>query len=179
MASKPFAVGAIWHASDANELAGVYDRQTGLSTVVSTTVETTIYSKAIGAGHMASDRVLNGLILADWMNNSGVGGATTTLKVKLGATVVAQTSLSAGSSATRLPSSLEFVIAMAGTTGTQNTIMRLPSVAPATLSMVQESLPVATSVSMTGAVTLSVTVTHNTSSASLDYRPISALLILN
>lgn len=87
MASKPFASGHILAAADVNDLTGVYDRATATIDVVSSTTETTIYTKSIGAGHMSTDRMLRLTILGDYFNNTGLG-QDPRLKVSFGGTVI-------------------------------------------------------------------------------------------
>lgn len=64
-----------------------YDVLTAALDVVSTTTETSVYSKSISAGDMSAERMLRLTLVGDYMNNSG-GPVDITLRVKFGATTV-------------------------------------------------------------------------------------------
>lgn len=77
MASKPFSSGHDLTAADVNDLVGVYDRSTSAVDVVNTAVATSLWSKAIAANALSTDRMLRVTILGDYLNNTGISQALT------------------------------------------------------------------------------------------------------
>jgi hypothetical protein len=85
--NPPIVDDEIPSAAKWNSAVGVYDRATAEIDVASTTVATAIYSKAIGAGHLSSDRMLRLSARGDLLNNTASSqGVTVTFK--LGATTL-------------------------------------------------------------------------------------------
>jgi hypothetical protein len=70
-----------------NSAGAAYERSTSTVDVTSTTTLTSIYSKAIGAGHLSSDRTLHLVIRGDILNSTGANRGWQ-LKILFGATTV-------------------------------------------------------------------------------------------
>ena len=68
---KPFPSGHFLGAADLNRLVGILDLPTAEIDVVSTTTETDVYTKAIAAGAMSTDRLLALLLAGDMLNDTG------------------------------------------------------------------------------------------------------------
>lgn len=118
MASKPFAAGHILTAADVNDLTGVYDRSTGAVDVTNTTTETDLFSKAITAAHLSSDRMLRLTLLGDVLNNTG-GAVNMTLRVKLGGTTWYGDLIGVAANATRQALRMVVELANRGATNVQ------------------------------------------------------------
>lgn len=116
--SKPFSAGAFIGAADLNDLVGVYDRSTSTVDVVSTLVETTIYSKVIGAGHLSTNRALKLALFGDYLNNSG-GLQNTALGVYFGGTQKIFVSQGFPNDVDRSAMFLEVTLANLGATNSQ------------------------------------------------------------
>ena len=82
--NPPFVDNEIPSSAKWNTGVYVYDVNTTTVDVVSSTTETSIYSKSIGAGHLSTSRLLRVTIEGDALINSGT--PTLTLRCKFGAT---------------------------------------------------------------------------------------------
>lgn len=67
---------------------GVQDRQVTLQTVSNTAVETTVYTFAVPAGLLGTNRTLKLSLIGDQLQNSGASDKVYTIKVKYGATTI-------------------------------------------------------------------------------------------
>jgi hypothetical protein len=197
MAPKPFASGHLLAAADLNDLVGVYDRSSSVVDVNTTTTETSVYSKSIGAGHMSTDRMLRLTLKGTYLNNSGVG-VQCRVRVKFGGVTIWDHDVNAFStSATRRRIRLLLEIQQKGTTSSQEVdgIFSSSDAAAATAGLGTASgvtygtgagshmhVPFGSNadpaVDTTAARTLEVTVQHNVSSASVSFLKKSALLEL-
>ena len=175
MAGTPHVSGTVIPSADLNDRTKVYDRSTSEVDVNTTTAETAVYSKSIGAGHMSTDRMLRLRIVADYLQNSGTPNIT--IRVKLGGTTILTiTGSTIAASATRRGASLLIEIMNLGATNSQVVTAVAPdwAVGPKLIEQLLQTAAVDTSV----AATLEVTVQHSASSASISYRKKSAILEL-
>lgn len=120
MAGTPHVPGTVVNAADLNDRVKIYDRITAAVDVASSVAETTLYSKAVGAGHMSTDRMLRLTLLGDFLHNAGAGD-TVTVNGKFGGTsFVADTSnLGGTANANRQPWRMVFEIANLGAANSQ------------------------------------------------------------
>lgn len=98
---------------------GVLDRQVALTTVVNSVTETAVYTYAVPANTLSTNRTIHLSLIADYLNNSG-GALTYTVRVKYGATTIFQ--LADGGiagSASRSPILLDVELTAANATGAQ------------------------------------------------------------
>lgn len=99
--------------------SGLY-RKVTVKDVVSTTTETDLLNGEItvAAGLMSTNRMLRAVLLADYLNDTGVS-RNLTLKVKLGATTLWGELQAVATSATRRVLAIEFTIANLGAANSQ------------------------------------------------------------
>jgi hypothetical protein len=146
--------------------------------VVSTAAETTVYSFSVPANSLGSTRALRLTMIADYLNNSG-SATQLIIKVKLGTTTVLTLDSTAGafsSNATRRPVRLEAMISAANATNAQvgsgslymggNNGVTGQSNTQSTLFISNHN---AVAEDTTSAKTLSITVQHDASHASLSF----------
>jgi hypothetical protein len=194
-ANPPFADGEIPSSAKWNSLVGVYDRAVTAIDVVSSVTETPIYSKAVGAGHMSTDRMLRLSLVGDYLNDTGADRSFI-FRVKFGGTTIfsnAADGLLMGPVALRRDFEFRVLIANLGATNAQFSKLSLevssaiaatngvgrttdtPGTSTNTvLNTRYLSVPLGASgnhaIDTTAACTLEVTVQHPTSSASLSCR---------
>ena len=177
--------------TDVTSIAGyLYDKVTGTTDIVSDATEQTVYSKSIAANDLGTDRRLVLRLYGDYLNNSGAG-RTLQIKVKFGATTLFDdVSGTLGAAAVRLPVLITIHLNNKGATnsqvmtgeirlGDQPATSGLGNVAQtqgASAGRIDEVIAGTSAEDTTGAKTLSVTVQHGASNASLSFRVLSAYL---
>lgn len=179
--SKPFVPNDFPTADDLNDLVGVYERFTAAVDVVSSTIETPLCSKGIGAGHMGIDRMLRLTLLCDYLDNVGTNALT--FRVKLGGTtLVAFTTAGATVDADRRPFELDCKIANLGAGNVNFVKGSISDLTGAVLvgasglyfrsseGRWEFSSSGTTAIDTSVARTLEVTVQHSVSSASVSFR---------
>jgi len=170
----------------------VYDRSTTLTDIVSTTAETTLYSKTINATDMSIDKILRCTIIGDWLNSTG-SGRTFRLKIKFGGTTMLDSLTdSFASAAQRGTVYIQFSLGNMGATNSQfmQGFSSLNRVSPTTglgsfgatptgneFAQAFGASALAT-VDTSAAQLLDVTITPSASSSSLSFRKRHALLEL-
>lgn len=98
---------------------GVLDRQVALQTVVNTTTETAVYTFAVPANTLSTNRTIHLSLIGDLINNTGAT-PTYTVRVKYGATTIFQGAVQTlASSASRAAIVLDVELTAANATGAQ------------------------------------------------------------
>jgi hypothetical protein len=196
MAAKPFASGHKLAAADVNDLVGVIDRSTSVVDVVSSTTETSVYSKVIAADAMSTDRMLRLTLKATYLNSTG-GGVDITPRFKFGGTTHWGEAITLSSSATRRRIRWIVEIENLGATNVQEFegVFSTSDAAAASVAGIGNTTSAysgdvaghlhilfggsaALAIDTTAAQTLQLTVQHAASSANLSFRKFSAVLEL-
>lgn len=157
--------------------ASVLDRDTTIADVVNTTTETTVYSFTIPANTLGTDRMLRLSMIADYLNNSGAGSSIA-IRVKLGATVVANYfDSNVATDASRRPVISKGDIAAAGATNAQrsffNTIFGNPGANTGGIqgNLWNVTMPhLSIAADSTTPLTLTITAQHGVANASISFR---------
>lgn len=166
-----------------NSAVGLYERSTSAVDIVSSTTETDLYSKSIGAGHLSTDRALKLTLVGDYLNNTG-SGRSMQLRIKFGATTLVDTgtTIVVASRTVRVPFAIEFTLANLGATNSQwlDGVIRLPINVTGTdfTTGLGNGAPTSPVLPMAGAAaedstvaaTLAVTAQHSLANASLSIR---------
>jgi hypothetical protein len=189
--NPPIADNDIPSSAKWNTAVALYDRNTTFVDVNTTAALTSVYSKAISAGHMSSDRILRCTISGNWLNNTSVNRGCQ-VQILLGATTLwDSTNASLGAtSANRMPWRIQFEIANLGATNSQHMsgyiafVDTAGGVAAAGLGPIANgygsifSSNGPTAVDTASAQTLDVKIAPSASSASLSFRKYVATLEL-
>lgn len=101
----------------------VFDRDTSVYDVVSTSTETTVYSKSIVGGTLGTDGGLRLTMVGDYLYNNG-GSDTVTIKVKYGSTTVFSMAVNTSTGANRGGQFLECFIMAGAATNAQRVYTR-------------------------------------------------------
>lgn len=191
MASKPFSSGHILASADVNDLGGVLDRSTSAFDLVSSSTQTTIWSKSVAANAMSTDRMLRCTIIGDYLNNTG-SNTTLVLSIQFGPgpTILWQDGPSASipTAATRRRFQIEFVLANIASASVQQMSGRWSFSSAAAGSgggigdidtlQFNSVFGGTSAVNTTSAATLLVQAKHDTPNANLSLRKTYAMLEL-
>jgi hypothetical protein len=170
----------------------VLDRDVTQTTVANTSVETTVYSFSVPANTLGSTRMLRLILMGDHLNNSG--SEVTSVNVKFGSTTVAAyTQTYPTTSATRRAFYVCSEISAFNATNAQvafTSFIQQPhgspvgitgactSVLQGTVGSYQFAEHCSVAEDSTGALTLAVTVTHDTANANISFRCNTVQLVL-
>ena len=168
MTGIPVAPGELVDVGYLNEVARAHYRKTTSKQVLNSIVETDLLNGEItlGAGAMSTNRILRLTAVGDWIQNSGAARDIPRFKLKLGATVLIDTSVTgalvAGPFAGRLPWRVDAQIANLGATNAQWVSFRARVETPATATF-------GSAVAATGEGQVSTVARNATQSQSVDY----------
>lgn len=166
----------------------VLDRKVTTTDVVSSTAETAVYSFSVPAATLSTNKALRLTLIGDYLNNSG-GGVNFTVKGKYGATVLGTTgAVAAVTSANRAGVFMQFDLRACNATNVQVAYSRVmvggrtaatnAGVMAGAASADVYSTHVSVAEDSTGALTLQVTVQHDTNAATVSFRIFNAILEL-
>lgn len=161
----------------ARGLPVLLDRDVSLQTVANTTGEVAVYTYSVPAGTLRATRKLRTTLLGDKLDT--LGSVTTTIKAYLQSTLIGSQAMTVTPHASRDLVKFSVEVSATGTTSAQIGLMELvlgaqgsagtPGTSGAAQGMTQ-AMHNAMAVDTTSAAILTITVTHSTSSASLDFR---------
>lgn len=108
----------------------VYDRSTAPTEVVSTTAETTVYTKTVTGGDMSTDKMLRLTLIGDYLFNRNTTD-TLTLRIKFGGTTyISVVNASASIANARQPWRMTVEVANLGANNSQMIVAALTTIAP-------------------------------------------------
>lgn len=164
----------------------VLDRKVTLTTVVSTTTETDLYSYSVVGGTLGTTRALRLMLWGDYLQNVS-GADTLTIKVKYGATTVLTCVITAAQSTERRSLFLLALVSAQGATNVQVAYgnCKVGNVGPTntgTMSLINtlnhEGDNISVAEDSTAAKTFAVTAQHSSNSASASVKSYVAILEL-
>lgn len=161
-----------------------------LQNVVNTAAETTVFNYNIPAGQLGPSGCLRLRLVGDYLNNTGAGTPTLTLRIKLGATTIyADASAANANSASRRPFDLNIILANQDSNSSQvlGGYALFGAAGGATNGIgdfgtdeIQATTPLfgTAAINTTTDQAFAVTIQHSTNNANLSFRKMYALLEL-
>jgi len=163
------------YAAPAISGVAAQDRSTSQTSVTNTTTETTIYSYTVPGGTLGTSNMLRLTIWGQYLNNTG-GARTLTIKVKYGATTVADETRATNADAANQDFKLEAFLMAAGATNSQKGGFVIHG---ANVNQIFSNASYGTAAEdSTASKTLTVTVTHDSASANCTFNKEVAILEL-